>query len=407
MERKKILHIITKGSPFGGAQKYVCELASHLPHEQFESVVLVGAGNELPDKLKNEKRNTPSSSAKLATGQTENGGEIRVIQLPELGRDINILAEFTVFWKLVKIIREEKPNIVHLNSSKIGGLGALAVRFVNLLYYSKILNLKSKIYSVFTAHGWAFNEPRSKLSILTIRFISWITMLLANITITVAKNEEVQAMDMPFVRHKVRLIYNGIAPIDFKSKDDARAEIITTLKYPIPSDTVWIGTVAELHKNKNLAMAIEAISLIQQKIVFIIIGEGEERDALEQLIREKKLHNKVFLAGKIKNAGTYLKAFDIFMLPSVKEGLPYTILEAGLAELPTLSTYVGGIPEIMRNNISGVLVDPKLEKIRTGLEFILENPVKAHEFGKVLKEKVQKDFSLERMVEETIKVYEK
>jgi glycosyltransferase involved in cell wall biosynthesis len=391
MNRQKILHIITKGSPFGGAQKYVFELATHLPKDDFESVVVVGRGDELPDKLKNESRSTDH--------------EVRVTRIDELGRDIDVQSEFLVFWKLVKIIREEKPSIVHLNSSKIGGLGALAVRTVNFLNLFQKANKLPATKAIFTAHGWAFNEIRPKYSLLTIKFLSWITMILAHTTITVARNEEVQAMNMPFVRHKIKLIYNGIEPIDFKDQNTAREFLMNTIKYPISPDTLWIGTIAELHRNKNLAMAISALSDIQEKIVCLIIGAGEERANLERLITEKNLQNKVFLVGKIEHASTYLKAFDIFILPSVKEGLPYTILEAGLAELPTLSTYVGGIPEIMRNNISGILVDPKVEKIRTGLEFLIENPKKAHEFGKTLKQKIQKDFSLDRMIEETVKVY--
>jgi glycosyltransferase involved in cell wall biosynthesis len=93
------------------------------------------------------------------------------------------------------------------------------------------------------------------------------------------------------------------------------------------------------------------------------------------------------------------------ILHSIKEGLPYTLLEAGSASLPCLSTYVGGIPEIIRNNYSGILVDPTIEKIRGGLEFLLTHTDKAKEFGKNLKHKVDHDFSLKRMITETIHIY--
>jgi glycosyltransferase involved in cell wall biosynthesis len=311
----KILHIITKGSPFGGAQKYLYELATSLPQDQFESVVLVGQGEELPKKLETQ--------------------HIRIIRLSDLGRDINVLSEFKVFWQLVHILKTEQPHVVHLNSSKIGGLGALAVRFVNLLSYSKILNLKSKIYCIYTAHGWAFNEKRSTFELVTIQFLSWITIMLCHTVIVIAKNEEAQALNMPFTQGKVKLVYNGIEKIDFKTKTEARNFLLE--KHPdIPPHSTWIGTVAELHKNKNLSSAITALRDIPGNIVFLIIGEGEERKHLTEQIKIHDLDKKVFLLGKIENAGTYLKAFDTTLH---QRRLTIHTPRSGLS-LPSLSLYL-------------------------------------------------------------------
>src|SRR5579872_3032259 len=210
--RKKILYIITRGSPFGGAQKYVFDLARKLPKEEFEPVVLCGEGNELQDKLSQEN--------------------IRVIRLSELGRNIYFLKDLKVLWQLVTILREEKPDVIHLNSSKGGGLGALAGRI------ARVPNI------IFTAHGWAWNERRSKSSLLLIRFFSWLTVILCHTVIVISKNEAVQAKAMPLVRQKITVIYNGIGPVDFKKKTDARAELIA--KGVPDKKVIWIGTIAEL-----------------------------------------------------------------------------------------------------------------------------------------------------------------
>jgi glycosyltransferase involved in cell wall biosynthesis len=375
MQPKKILHIITKGSPYGGAQKYVFDIATGLSRDTFESVVLIGHGDELPQKLTDK--------------------DIRIIRIPEMKRDIDIWNEIRSFWFLIQTLRKEKPDIIHLNSSKAAGLGALAGRLTGI----------KRI--VFTAHGWAFNEPRPKSSIVAIKFLSWLTVMLAHHTIVIAKSEYSQALDMPFTKSKITLIYNGISPIPFVSKSEAREVLSQKLHYTIDKSVIWIGTIAELTKNKNISACITAFNEINEKAILVIIGDGEERPNLEEQIDAMKLHRKIFLMGKIPDASTLMKAFDIFALPSLKEGLPYTLLEAGLAGLPCLSTYVGGIPEIIRNNISGVLVEPHAPDIARGLEILMVDPTQSTQFGDALKEKVLRDFSLERMLVNTVAVYQR
>ena len=140
MEHKKhkVLIVITK-SNWGGAQKYVFDLATNLSRDKFDVRVIFGGHGILAEKL-------------------EEAG-ITTISIPELGRDVSILKDIKVFFKLWSIFKKQKAEIVHVNSSKIGGIGALAGR----------LSGAKKI--VFTAHGWAFNENRSSLSKNIIKFL--------------------------------------------------------------------------------------------------------------------------------------------------------------------------------------------------------------------------------------------
>jgi len=136
-KRTKIFYLITKGN-FGGAQRYVYELASSLPTSDYEVSVILGEGETLAKKLAEKN--------------------IRTIRLPELGRDINLGGDWSVFWSLYRIFRRERPDIIHLNSSKIGGLGSLAGRLAGV----------KKI--IFTGHGWPFNEKRPWLQKKIISF---------------------------------------------------------------------------------------------------------------------------------------------------------------------------------------------------------------------------------------------
>ena len=373
--KTKILYIITK-SNWGGAQRYVYDMAMGISKNGYEAVVALGGNGTLKEKL--------------------GGAGIRTITIPNLERNVNIFSEWKVFFDLLKIYRIERPNVIHLNSSKIGGLGALAGRF------AKIKRI------IFTVHGWAYKEDRNFISRKIIKFLSWLTIIFSHKTIAVSLDDYRTAPKL-FVKKKTRMIHNGISEIKFKEKSAARNELKKYAGMSIPKGALIIGTISELHKNKGLPFMIRAVhSLIKKgyNITFFIISDGEEKIRLERFIERLGLQDKVFLTGHIDKASEFLQGFDIFTLTSVKEGLPYVLLEAGLAGLPIVATKIGGIPEIVENMKSGILVHPKnaLEAERA-LSFLIDFKKKKEEFGNNLKEKVERDFTLEQMVADTVNLY--
>ncbi len=361
----KILYVITK-SNWGGAQKYVYELATNLPKDRFDIGVVLGGNGILSQKLSDQN--------------------IRVINLEKLERGINIFKELAVLVNLIKIFRGEKPDIIHLNSSKIGGLGALAGRIAGI----------PKV--IFTAHGFAFNEDRPRIIRWLLYILNYITITLSHKTVVINKRELDQTKNLPFINKKLELIYIGI---------DEYQKMIVDKNSPLPKAPIVIGTISELTKNKGLSYIIEAIARLKNKnISFSIIGEGEERKNLEQLIKERGISDKVQLLGFKDKASTYLNLFDIFTLTSVKEGLPYTILEAGLAGLPVIASDVGGIGEIIEDGKSGILVEPKnIEQLIAALTSLIDSPEKRKKFGENLRKTVLGKFSINEMLKKTKKLY--
>lgn len=378
MEKIKILYVITKGN-WGGAQRYVYDLATHLPTERFEVKVAYGSGTELAAKL--AQVNVPSLS------------------IPTLDRDINLGADWRVFRELVNLFKRERPDVVHLNSAKIGGLGALAARLVGI----------PKI--IFTAHGWTFKEQRSWLATQVIKFLSWLTIVLSHHTIVIAESEKKLVQNWLGVTAKLVQIYNGLEPAKFLSRANAREQLNNKLPLKFSDDNMLIGTIAELHRNKGLGYAVaamEEVKVTHPNVRLLIIGNGEERANLEREIVTKGVSKYVFLTGAIDRAATLLPAFDIFVLPSIKEGLPYVLLEAGAAGLPTVSTTVGGVPEIVHNNVSGLVVPPRQSKaLAKALRQLLDNPDQRQLFGNHLKQQVLEQFSLQNMLEKTTALYAK
>lgn len=331
--RKKVLFFITK-SNFGGAQRYVYDLATHLPIDRYESVVLFGGNN-----------NQDQTPGKLSDMLAE--VHLRTITLSTLGRDISFWNDIQSFKKLLSVLRHERPHVLHLNSSKAGGLGALAGRLTNV----------PRI--VFTVHGWPFKEQRPFLWRALAFGASWVTAILSHAVICVSEHDLLSARRMPFVTAKAHRIYNGIdQSVHYGSGDQIRQEF--------PTHAQITGTIGELTANKNQIALIEE-ARIDKAMYVAIVGEGELRTILEETIKKYGLTERVKLFGFLP-ALDALKGFDVFALPSLKEGLPYVLLEAKHAELPIKTSMVGGIPEILEKPLS--------------------------------------EFSLERMVQETVACYE-
>lgn len=376
-ERKKILYVITK-SNFGGAQRYVYDLATNLPSDQYNVLVAAGGNGELFTKL--AKASVPTTSSKSAQ------------------RNISLFKEFVFFFELLKLFRKEKPDIVHLNSSKAGGLGALAGR------------LAGARRIVFTAHGWPFLEPRNILWRSVAWIGSWLTALLSHKVIIVSQNDNYRAR-MPLVKRKCTVIRTAVPLINFLARREARDALFNANTQSEHSDSLWLITNAELNYNKNLFAAIDAVvqhnAQQHQKIFYSIISDGVLREKLEAYIQSKNAASYITLLGYIDDARIYSKAFDAFLLPSKKEGMPYALLEAGAAGLPVIASNVGGIPEVIENRKTGILIDPNdTDTIASALEEMTNNIQNRENMAQNLSKKVLEQFSLSKMLEETYAQYQ-
>lgn len=377
-KKTKVMFVITK-SNFGGAQKYVYDLATNIPKDQFDVVVALGGTGILIQKLKEQN--------------------VRILPILALRRDINITSDVRAFFELWSIFHKERPDVVHLNSTKAGGMGALAARLAGV----------PRI--IFTAHGWAFNEERSVVQRLAIKFFSWITLLLSHETVAVSGAMKNDVKNWPFVENKIIVIKNGIAKPEFYTHEDARTYIFSQVGTTLPPDAFMVCTIAELHRSKGLQYCIDAIAKLvpsNPKIYYFIFGDGEEKDRLEILIKFRGLEKNVFLVGFVEDASRFLRAFDAFVLPSVTEAFGLVLLEAGFAGLPVVASRVGGIPEIVDDMRTGLMV-PARDGIALAqaLQSIVSDDEQRTSFGQALLQKTIQDFSLDRVLQETASLYTK
>ena len=374
-EKKRVLYVITKGT-WGGAQRYVFDIAVDAKRRGHEVLVVIGTDGELTERLR------------------EAGVPVETIS--SMKRDIGITAEWKSFRELLSIMKRFNPDIVHGNSSKAGALAALAGR----------INGVETI--VFTAHAWAFNEGRPLWQRFIIGGFHYATVLLSHVTVCVSEAVRTQALWMPFVHRRLHMVHDGIDAVELVPRSDARDRLAPDFVREFP-DALWVGAIAELHRTKGLdtlIMAFDQFSQSGPSAVLVIIGDGEEWEHLQKLIQISDAPDRIVLVGFVKDAASYLSAFDLFVLPSRSEALGYAILEAGLASLPVIASRVGGIPEVIKDTESGVLVAPNdVDALASGLRTVADNEPLRQALGKALYERVTRVFSKEKMVRETLSLY--
>ena len=208
---------------------------------------------------------------------------------------------------------------------------------------------------------------------------------------------------MPFVSHKIKLVQNGLLEHSLLKKEEARAFLDKTNS---KKDLIWIGTIAELTPNKGLDYLIRAFSKIKNEAMLFIIGEGEEKDYLEKLVKNLELEDKVSFSGFIDKASKYLPAFDVFVLPSLKEGLPYVILEAGNSRVPVVASEIGNIRDIIPDEDFGKLVAPKDESgLTSAVNSLISDKKARNEKALRLKKRIVENFSFTEMLQKTLAIY--
>lgn len=372
----KILYLITK-SNYGGAQKYVFELANTAQNKGHDVLVACG-GTGAKD----------ATLGPLATKLSE--VDIPVFQVKNFMRDMSFSNDILSFIEVYRLLKKVTPDVLHVTSSKAGGIGAAAGRMAG------VKNI------IFTSHGLTMDETwRPTWQKILITFSTWLTLRLAHHSILINSETFERAKKLQPKPASISLIKNGIQKINFVEREGARAKLIPYL----PPSTVWIGGIGELHPNKNWSALIHTVATLPKHIHLVIIGEGEERDQLLLLIKNLGLENRVHFVGYVESAQEYLKAFDIFVLPSKKEGLPYVLLEAGLAELPVIASDLPGNRDIIETGMTGLLVEPTPTLLTATIQFLLRDDGVRKRLGQALKIHIENNFSLTTMYEETFKLY--
>lgn len=376
----KILYIITQGEN-GGAQKNVLDTAvfNNNTHDVY---VAIGRTSTEKDRW-------------LLTELAQKGfKETQVHIFKNLIRNISPLTEVKGFFEIYHFIKQHQFDIVHLHSTKAGILGSLA---------GKIAGAKV----VYTVHGFVFQEPMNILQKLFYVLVELFASFFIDFHICVSNKDVEVGKKFWILRNptKYSVIYNGIDASHNKllARDAARKFLSEKVGNNLENVTVF-GNIANLYTTKGLTYFIEAAKILKENsfynFVCVIFGDGELRSELEKQIKEADIENEFKLLGYTKNAAQYLSGLDVFVMSSVKEGLPYALVEASRAELPIIATRVGGIPEMSKQFTINLVESKNPQKLSQVMQKMLEENYRLHS-----KSKFNPIFSLDNMLSQIGEVY--
>jgi len=388
----KIFFLITK-SEIGGAQRFILHLIEGMKERNCEFFVCAGEGDKkFFEKLSALKRNYPQ--VKL---------EIKFLE--NLKRVPGIFSIIFSIFQILSLLKSQKPNVLFLCTTTAGFLGSFAGRLYKIVYRPKNFKI------IYRIGGWSFRDPRNFFLNTLLIFGEKVTSFLKDKIIVNSEIDKNLCLKLKIApSHKIIKIYNGLDPkkLKFLPRNEARKFLKETLKIKFSEKDFLIGCIANFYKTKGLNYLIEAGNKLKNEISgfkIIIFGEGNLRSQLENLIKKYHLEENVFLPGAFEDAYQYLKGFDLFVLPSLKEGFPWVILEGMAGEIPILATNVGGIPEIIENEKEGILVEPKNSQLLCEkIKWFYKNPKKAKILSQKAKEKLLREFSLKKMVKNIEKV---
>jgi glycosyltransferase involved in cell wall biosynthesis len=304
--------------------------------------------------------------------------------LPTLDNPLHPLRDAQATRDAYRLIRRLRPAIVHAHSSKAGLVARLAARLAG-------------VPAIFTAHGWAFTEgtPRGR------RAIALLGELLAarcsSRIICVSRYDRELALRYRVGRPgQLVTIHNGVA--------DVAPALLAAPGCGMP---VRLVMVARLSPQKDAACLIRAAGALSGNWEILFVGNGELLPSAARLAAEMGLEGRVLFLGARRDVPEILAASHVFVLASRYEGLPISIIEAMRAGLPVVASSVGGVPELVTDGENGFLV-PRgdIGAMAEALQRLIDDPGLRERMGQRSRERYLAEFTLERMVRETERVYE-
>ncbi|SCZ65906.1 glycosyltransferase [Thiohalomonas denitrificans] len=364
----KVLHLRCSGG-FLGAESVVMELACHSPEFGYEPIICVpyDVGDPVPD---------------LVSVSKEAG--IRTIPLPCRSRlDLSVLKQ------LAHLVRDDGVDIVHAHGYREDIHAALAIVGTPL---------------VATNHLW-------KRSNRTLRLYAWLDrQALRRFDRIVAVSrpilEEMNTLGLP--AHKLVHIANGVDADRFAAPTPEREASRTRLG--LGPESQIIGMVSSLTAEKGHRFALEALARLRERFArtrLVVVGDGPELPALQALAEDLGIADRVHFAGRRDDIPALLPALDLFLLPSLTEGLPMAMLEAMAAGIPVIASRVGDVGSVIEEGRSGITVPPgDVAALSAAMEALLASPQTLRNTGNAGRARVREGFSSAAMAQSYCELYD-
>ena len=367
----RVIHIL-RGSPFyGGQDIYVTGLARFGSAHGLDVRVVVLA-------------TSPGVDIPLCRDLVTEGLPHIVVPAPERFRPVHVR-------HVAEIIDIIKPDLIHIHEYKSGLIGLAAGRITG-------------ITTVATAHGWTWNSARAvAYEAIERGLLHGFARIVVG---TAAMERSLEQARIP--DRKIRRVAHPVWLSDSPSKHDF---IGPRQRYGVPEDALLLGTLGRLSREKGQADLIRALVKVHDQapdVHLLLGGDGVEQGSLAALSSDLALDDHVHFLGTVPHneIGEFLKEIDIFVLPSRRDNLPLSLLEAMAAAVPVVATAVGGIPDLIRDGETGYLTQPAdPTALVAALKKAIENSSTRLKIGKMGRETVLTAHSPETFAKQISTVY--
>jgi sugar transferase (PEP-CTERM/EpsH1 system associated) len=306
--------------------------------------------------------------------------------------------DLKVYLRLLKVLHTIKPSIIHTRN--IGTLECMLP--------ASILRVAGRVHG---EHGRDMTDidGGNKKYILLRKLIR----PFVHHYITVSKDLEQWLLDtIGAKRQRVTQIYNGVDTIKFSPSGSGRQKL--PVNWECDESQIVIGTVGRLQGEKDQLTLVNAFHKLVQdtengrkRLRLVIIGDGPLHNQLRETIQEYGLADITWLAGAQEDLPRLYRGLDIFVLPSLGEGISNTLLEAMASGLPVVATHVGGNPELVDDEKSGILIpSASPDHLTSALKRYVKEPGLRNRHGEYGRHKAQSMFSIANMVQQYTKVYD-
>ena len=377
---RRVIHVITRLDHGGSAQNTMLTALGH-DRAQFEPIVV--AGHSGCWDAQGGQLATEENCRKLEKAA------IRWVLLPSLTREVHPIKDAQALWQLIRLFLHERPALVHTHTSKAGVLGRIAAWITRVPVI------------VHTPHGHVFYGHFGP-------FQSWLFLQIERV-LTVITDRLIALTDAERQDHLDRAVGKAdrfsVVPSGIDRERFGRARAQGKHKpdwFGCPPDALVVGSVGWLTDIKGHEYLIAAVAKLKQdfpSLHLVIIGSGDRHDDLLQQAESAGLRGAVHLLGHRDDVEACLAGMDLFVLPSLNEGMGRALIEAMAAGLPVIASRVGGIPAVISHERTGLLVPPRdADALAEALRRLLDRPEWAKQLGVAASHSVDSRYGSASMV---------
>ncbi|PKM49133.1 MAG: glycosyltransferase family 1 protein [Firmicutes bacterium HGW-Firmicutes-7] len=320
---------------------------------------------------------------------------IDVVVLQQKSRvDLSVLSEIT------RIIHEEQFDVVNCHGARANFLGAFLKKKINI----------PMITTVHSDYTHDFDNSLYKKFVFT--SLNRISLMKMDGYITMAEKLKSDLIHKGFRKESIFVIYNGI-PMTAPSHVIPKEEFLENYEVPYSGNNFYVGTASRLHPIKGIDVLLKAAKIVKtknQKIKFLIAGNGDEKyeNKYKNYVKDHDLEDTVYFLGFVTEMDSFYQLLDINTITSHSEGLCYALLEGGKYSKPSIASRVGGIPELIQHEKSGLLFeDNDIEVLVKYIMKIYSDKSFSRELGDGLYTRIEEGFSDIAMANRYQEVYKK